>query len=356
MSGLVEKFFFEENGWTGGQYCVFRVLLGIHLLFSLLIELSASTHAGVWFWVPLTLLGIVASIGFIFGRFDRLAAVVLAGLWGRYGVIPTAPHNSEPLLIYILLAHLEFRRVPLGLFDPDDENPAEPWRLPQPVHALIWFIAIFFYTFVGAGVWLGFDYPTFTRMLVVSPLALVRRFRPFVWCVQLFVVVYLLVALGDIVMSLVLVQLFLLDPAWIRGVGARSAELIFYDGDCGLCHRFVVFVLREDRSGERFRFAPLGSKTFLSSVPDSGRANLPDSIVVLTEDGRVLTKSRAVVYVLRKLGGLWRVGAFFVRLVPRFIADAGYDLVARFRKQFFAHPSGACPLLPAVWQQRILPE
>ena len=36
--------------------------------------------------------------------------------------------------------------------------------------------------------------------------------------------------------------------------------IVFYDGDCGLCDRFVRWMLRRDR-GHHYRFAPLQGET-----------------------------------------------------------------------------------------------
>ena len=38
-------------------------------------------------------------------------------------------------------------------------------------------------------------------------------------------------------------------------------EILYYDGDCGFCHRTVRFVIALDR-GEAFRFAPIDGSTF----------------------------------------------------------------------------------------------
>src|SRR5947207_1623893 len=85
----------------------------------------------------------------------------------------------------------------------------------------------------------------------------------------------------------------------------EAYDIVFYDGGCGLCHRLVKFILPRDRVG-RFRFAALDSDVFRASVPEGQRAGLPDSVVVKTGDGRVLVRSEATGYILRRLGGFWR--------------------------------------------------
>lgn len=133
---------------------------------------------------------------------------------------------------------------------------------------------------------------------------------------------------------------------------AGEPDWIFFDGTCGLCHRAVVFSVRHDPSGRLFRFAPLGGVTFERVVPPARRAGLPDSLVVVEPGGQVSTRSAAVGRILTRLGGGWGLAGHALLAVPRPLRDAAYDLVARLRPRFFAHPSQACPLLPPELRAR----
>lgn len=123
-----------------------------------------------------------------------------------------------------------------------------------------------------------------------------------------------------------------------------APELIFYDGHCGLCHGLVRFVIARDRSGI-FRFAPLGGETLRRAVPEEVRATLPDSIVLLTATGAVLTRSTAVLHILQQLGGAWRMLGLLARLSPRPLRDFFYDCLAAIRQHLFSRPAETCPLV-----------
>ena len=129
-------------------------------------------------------------------------------------------------------------------------------------------------------------------------------------------------------------------------------ERIFYDGHCGLCHAAVRFVLARDRTGNLFRFAPLDSDWFRSSVPEAERARLGETLVVQTADGQMLARSRAVLHIMRRLGGIWRILASFLRAIPPAILDRVYDAVAWSRHRLFRRPTQVCPVLPAALRQR----
>jgi predicted DCC family thiol-disulfide oxidoreductase YuxK len=136
---------------------------------------------------------------------------------------------------------------------------------------------------------------------------------------------------------------------------ARDPEILFYDGHCGLCHRAVKFVLKHDRAGNAFRFAPLQGETFQSRVPPERRAGLPDSVVVLTADGNLLTRSDAFLHILQKLGGGWKALAGILGVIPRSVRDAVYNTVARIRYRVFGTRDDLCPIVAADLRTRFDP-
>jgi predicted DCC family thiol-disulfide oxidoreductase YuxK len=117
----------------------------------------------------------------------------------------------------------------------------------------------------------------------------------------------------------------------------------------------VKFVLRHDRSGQAFRFAPLQGETFLALVAEERRAALPDSVVILTRDGELLVRSAAFLHIFRRLGGGWRVLGSVLSVVPRGLRDFVYDFVARIRYRVFGTREDLCPIVPAALRARFDP-
>jgi predicted DCC family thiol-disulfide oxidoreductase YuxK len=140
-----------------------------------------------------------------------------------------------------------------------------------------------------------------------------------------------------------------------RDAGARAAaalprvERIFYDGHCGLCHGAVRFIIARDPRGRLFRYAPLEGATFAALVPAERRANLPDSVAVLTDDGRLLIRSDAFIHILRRLG---RVSGAIIAAIPRAIRDGVYDFIARVRYRIFGRRPEVCPVTPPELRAR----
>ena len=134
-----------------------------------------------------------------------------------------------------------------------------------------------------------------------------------------------------------------------------SPSLVFYDGHCGLCHWAVRFLLKRDTDGTRFRFAPLQGETLRQELSDDRIAQLSDSIVVLTSDHEVLQESKAVLVVLQKIGGVWRMLGRFASWIPRSFRDFAYRGVARMRHRLFASQPDLCPVVPESIRGRFLP-
>jgi predicted DCC family thiol-disulfide oxidoreductase YuxK len=127
--------------------------------------------------------------------------------------------------------------------------------------------------------------------------------------------------------------------------------VIFFDGVCGLCSRWVDFVLRWDKR-EEFRFSPLQGETaqdWLQVSPEQ-----PLNSVVLVDEQGIHRKSDAIWRMLRRLGGRWTIAAWLLRLTPRPIRNFGYDVVARRRYQWFGKKE-ACRLPTPAERNRFLP-
>jgi predicted DCC family thiol-disulfide oxidoreductase YuxK len=135
----------------------------------------------------------------------------------------------------------------------------------------------------------------------------------------------------------------------------QETDTLFYDGHCALCHGAVRFVVKHDRAGTTFRYAPLQGETFRAQVPSEQRARLPDSIVVRTSEGLLLARSDAVVHILKRLGGGWRIVGSIMAAIPRGLRDGIYDLIARIRYRVFGKREEVCPIVPPELRRRFDP-
>jgi predicted DCC family thiol-disulfide oxidoreductase YuxK len=108
---------------------------------------------------------------------------------------------------------------------------------------------------------------------------------------------------------------------------------ILYDGDCNLCNSQVRFIRKRDREN-MFRFVPLQSEEGRSMLRSAGLPEDELDTVVYVKDGKDLTRSSAVLGILRDLGGGWRLLGV-LGIIPSGIRDFFYRLVARNRHRLF---------------------
>ena len=131
------------------------------------------------------------------------------------------------------------------------------------------------------------------------------------------------------------------------GMAGSDNPILLYDGVCGLCNRFVQFVLKHDRE-DRFRFAALQSGFAGAILKRHGVDAVGLDTVYLVRNYQrpsesVVNRSDAAAAVLSELGGFWSVLSRFMRILPRAIRDWGYNLVAGNRYRFFGKYD-VCPL------------
>jgi predicted DCC family thiol-disulfide oxidoreductase YuxK len=123
--------------------------------------------------------------------------------------------------------------------------------------------------------------------------------------------------------------------------------ILLYDGVCGLCNRFVQFILRRDRNAV-FYFASLqGAQAARILARHGASPSDLDTVYVVVNhelpDEYLLSRSEAVLFVLKQLGGLWRAPASLLQLLPKFLSDPAYNTVARNRYRIFGR-SDLCTL------------
>lgn len=111
----------------------------------------------------------------------------------------------------------------------------------------------------------------------------------------------------------------------------QHETILFFDGVCGLCNGLVDWLLPRDIR-HRLKYATLQGSTAKELLPPQYQADL--NTVVVWAQGKILTKSDAILYCLSLLGGIWwMLGC--LRLIPAPLRNWVYDLVARYRYQWF---------------------
>jgi predicted DCC family thiol-disulfide oxidoreductase YuxK len=111
-----------------------------------------------------------------------------------------------------------------------------------------------------------------------------------------------------------------------------AESVILFDGVCNLCNAWVQFVIQRDPQA-RFAFAPLSSEPANELLRERRAMVTSDSIILVEKDG-IYDQSTAALRIARRLAGPWALAAVFL-IVPTFLRDAVYRLIARNRYRWF---------------------
>ncbi len=111
------------------------------------------------------------------------------------------------------------------------------------------------------------------------------------------------------------------------------SPIVLFDGLCTVCDGSVQAILRRDPKGV-FRFASLQGDFGQEVLKRTGLPADELQTMILMEDGEAHFRSTAVLRILRRLGGIWRL-LYVFRFIPVPLRDAAYRLVAKNRHRFF---------------------
>ncbi len=134
---------------------------------------------------------------------------------------------------------------------------------------------------------------------------------------------------------------------------ANHSLVILYDGECGLCDKWVQFVLKHDHR-RIFRFAPLQSQAGKELLRDAGSSESEVSSMILIIDRRAYFRSTGALMILRQLGGFWSLFGIF-GFVPAGLRDAAYSLVAANRRRWFPKGGDSCRLPGPALTAKVTP-
>ncbi|MDG2247256.1 MAG: DCC1-like thiol-disulfide oxidoreductase family protein [Flavobacteriales bacterium] len=352
-----------------------------------LFDISDSPSFVTGVLVTLSVLALLFTIGFKRNWVALLLWVGWISLFGRNNLIsnPGLPFIGFLLLVSAVLPTGE----PLAL-DKTKEN----WRMPPLLFYGAWAIMAVSYTISGFDKWiapswrdgsaiihllnnpLARDTPFREWFLMLPesilhlktwailamealflPLALLKRTRPFAWLgmVLMHFGIIAIVDFADLTVGMLMIHVFTFDSRWMKSALTRrkanpaAQRIVFFDGVCSICNSTVDFLMNEDEEGV-LKFASLQGETAKqhAEVPQE---ETPGSIIYFRE-GTIHSKSSAVLLILKDLGGLWRVLSF-LRIIPKPIRNAVYDLIARNRYKWFGKKE-TCRMPTAEERGRLL--
>lgn len=114
---------------------------------------------------------------------------------------------------------------------------------------------------------------------------------------------------------------------------AKKHKIVLFDGVCNLCNGSVVFIINHDRR-DLFRFAALQSEVGMKLVDKFKIDTSKTDSIILIDGDKYFTKSTAALKISKYLSGGYPLLYGFM-IVPNFIRNWVYDLIARKRYRWF---------------------
>ena len=121
-------------------------------------------------------------------------------------------------------------------------------------------------------------------------------------------------------------------------------NIIYYDGECGLCHLAVRFILRVD-SKSKFYFSPLSNLDINLKNIDS---------IILKKDNKVFYEGMAIIMIFQNIDNNWNYLAKVLKLIPINVLDTAYRWVSRNRAKISVKKVSSCPVVPSYYQKRFI--
>ena len=112
----------------------------------------------------------------------------------------------------------------------------------------------------------------------------------------------------------------------------NSNLILLFDGVCNYCNSWVNFIIRHDNK-KKFHFTTLQSETGKKILKQYNISEKEESAILIYLD-KVYLKSSAGLHILYHLGGIYSLAFVFI-IIPAYIRDFYYDIIARNRYKWW---------------------
>ena len=159
-------------------------------------------------------------------------------------------------------------------------------------------------------------------------LALFSKTRLWAWCMIMLMHlgILLIVDFPDLTLGVIMLHLFTFDARWFKV--EKKERIIIFDGVCGFCNKSIDTLIKVDEE-KLFQYTSLQGEYIKKLDVPKGLES-----IVFYEDEKLYYKSTAILKILRSLGGVGVIANILI-IIPRFMRDFIYDVIAKYRYDIF---------------------
>lgn len=118
----------------------------------------------------------------------------------------------------------------------------------------------------------------------------------------------------------------------------EKSLIVLFDGECNLCNRSVQFIIKRDKTA-KIKLASLQSEIAKELIKKHLPISAEINSILLLEDGKLFFKSTAALKIAKHLDSLWPI-LFILIVIPGFVRDYFYDIIATNRIKWFGKAAG----------------
>lgn len=112
-----------------------------------------------------------------------------------------------------------------------------------------------------------------------------------------------------------------------------AQRIIIYDGICLLCSKTIIFINKQDKK-KKFDYLSYHSEAAKKLLITYNLDFSSQQFIVYLNNSRCYSRSRAVLEILKDLGGFWSLLYIFI-IVPPFLRNYIYNYIAKNRDRWF---------------------
>ena len=118
-------------------------------------------------------------------------------------------------------------------------------------------------------------------------------------------------------------------------------QIVFYDGECMLCNSFIQFLLKKQIPNLYFSELQSQYAAKLLALHNISFQNL--NTIYYHHSGKIYSHSTAVLKLISTINTNYKILGNILLLIPRFLRDFFYKVVAKNRHRFFKNKSCIIP-------------
>ena len=132
----------------------------------------------------------------------------------------------------------------------------------------------------------------------------------------------------------------------------ENKKIVFFDGVCNFCNSTVDFIWKNNKKRNLY-YASLQSDFSKDKLLNSGIKDFDLKTIYYSDGKKVFEKSHAVFIILKSLNGVYPILGKIGLLLPRYISDFFYDIIAKNRYKWFGK-FDYCKVPSSKWKEKFI--